>query len=137
MSTQQTPHLINGKAVTTSSTFQTINPATQEIIAEVAAGGEAEIHAAVAAAKAAFPAWAATPAPTRAKIMRRLGELIHANVDAISELETQDCGQTISQTRKQLIPRAAENFNYFAEMCTRVDGHTYPKIGRASCRERV
>ena len=121
-----TPHLINGKAVTSNSTFQTINPATQEIIAEVAAGGEAEIHAAVAAAKAAFPAWAATPAPTRAKIMRKLGELIHANVDAISELETKDCGQTISQTRKQLIPRAAENFNYFAEMCTRVDGHTYP-----------
>ena len=44
----------------------------------------------------------------------------------ISETETKDTGQTISQTRKQLVPRAADNFNYFAEMCTRVDGHTYP-----------
>jgi 5-carboxymethyl-2-hydroxymuconic-semialdehyde dehydrogenase len=41
-------------------------------------------------------------------------------------METKDCGQTISQTGKQLIPRAADNFSYFAEMCTRVDGHTYP-----------
>jgi 5-carboxymethyl-2-hydroxymuconic-semialdehyde dehydrogenase len=41
-------------------------------------------------------------------------------------METKDCGQTISQTGKQLVPRAADNFTYFAEMCTRVDGHTYP-----------
>ena len=44
----------------------------------------------------------------------------------ISELETRDTGQVIAQTRKQLVPRAADNFYYFAEMCTRVDGHTYP-----------
>lgn len=44
----------------------------------------------------------------------------------LSETETRDTGQTISQTRKQLVPRAADNFTYFAEMCTRVDGHTYP-----------
>ena len=119
-------HLINGKPVAGSSYFETINPATQEVLAEVAEGGETEVNAAVAAAKAAFPAWAATPAPQRARLLRRLGELIAAQVPAISETETNDCGQVISQTRKQLVPRSGDNFGYFAEMCTRVDGHTYP-----------
>ena len=122
----QINHLINGKSVASASYFETLNPATQEVLAEVASGGEAEVNAAVAAAKAAFPGWAATPAPQRAKLMRKLGELIAAHVPEIAQMETQDCGQTISQTGKQLIPRAADNFTYFAEMCTRVDGHTYP-----------
>ena len=119
-------HLINGKSVAGGAYFETINPATQDVLAEVASGGKAEVHAAVAAAKAAFPQWAATAATERAKIMRKLGELITKHVPEISEIETRDCGQTISQTSKQLVPRAADNFHYFAEMCTRVDGHTYP-----------
>jgi len=119
-------HLINGKSVAGSDYFETVNPATQEVLAEVASGGEAEVNAAVAAAKAAFPKWANTPATERAKVMRKLGDLITKHVLEISETETKDCGQTISQTGKQLVPRAADNFHYFAEMCTRVDGHTYP-----------
>jgi 5-carboxymethyl-2-hydroxymuconic-semialdehyde dehydrogenase len=122
----QINHLINGKSVASASTFDTVNPATQEVLAQVAAGGEAEVNAAVAAAKAAFPGWAATPPAARAKIMRKLGDLIAAKVPEIAKMETQDCGQVIAQTGKQLIPRAADNFYYFAEMCTRVDGHTYP-----------
>ena len=122
----QINHLINGKSVASASYFETLNPATQDVLAEVASGGEAEVNAAVAAAKAAFPGWATTPAPQRARLMRKLGELIAAHVPEIAQMETQDCGQTISQTGKQLIPRAADNFTYFAEMCTRVDGHTYP-----------
>ena len=119
-------HLINGKAVAGRDYFQTVNPATQEVLAEVASGGEAEVQAAVAAAKAAFPKWAATPAPQRAKLIRKLGDLIAAHVPEIALIETNDCGQVIAQTGKQLVPRAADNFYYFAEMCTRVDGHTYP-----------
>jgi len=119
-------HLINGQCVAGSDYFATVNPATQAVLAEVASGGEAEVNAAVAAAKAAFPKWAATPATERAKVMRKLGELIAQHVPDIARTETQDCGQTISQTGKQLVPRAADNFHYFAEMCTRVDGHTYP-----------
>ena len=119
-------HLIDGKAVDSRDCFETVNPATQQVLAEVAAGGEAEVHAAVAAAKAAFPKWAATPAAERAKMMHKLGELITKHVPEISAIETGDTGQTISQTGKQLVPRAADNFHYFAEMCTRVDGHTYP-----------
>ena len=119
-------HLINGQAVDSAQHFATINPATQEVLAEVASGGAAEVNAAVAAAKAAFPKWANTPATERAKVMRRLGELITQHVPEIAHTETQDCGQVIAQTGKQLVPRAADNFSYFAEMCTRVDGHTYP-----------
>ena len=119
-------HLIAGKAVPASAYFETVNPATQEVLAEVAEGGAAEVNAAVAAAKAAFPAWAGLPATDRARLMRRLGELIAAHVPEIARTETCDTGQVIAQTARQLVPRAADNFSYFAEMCTRVDGHTYP-----------
>ena len=119
-------HLIDGKAVQSRDYFETINPATQEVLAEVASGGETEVNAAVAAAKAAFPKWAGLPATERARLVRKLGDLIAQHVPEISRTETMDCGQVIAQTGKQLIPRAADNFYYFAEMCTRVDGHTYP-----------
>ena len=119
-------HLINGQSVAGTDYFETVNPATQQVLAEVASGGLLQVNLAVAAAKAAFPKWAATPATERAKVMRKLGELIAQHVPDIAETETRDCGQTISQTGKQLVPRAADNFHYFAEMCTRVDGHTYP-----------
>ncbi|TFZ06689.1 5-carboxymethyl-2-hydroxymuconate semialdehyde dehydrogenase [Ramlibacter henchirensis] len=119
-------HLIDGKRVAGRDYFETVNPATQEVLAEVASGGEAEVNAAVAAAKAAFPAWAAMPAPQRARLIRKLGDLIAANVPELSRTETNDTGQVIGQTGKALVPRAADNFYYFAEMCVRVDGHTYP-----------
>ncbi len=122
----QIHHLIDGRAVAGKTYFETVNPATQDVLAEVAAGGAAEIDAAVAAAKAAFPGWAGKPATERAKILRRLGELITQHVPELAATETRDTGQSISQTGKQLVPRAADNFHYFAEMCTRVDGHTYP-----------
>lgn len=119
-------HLINGRAVAGKDYFETVNPATQEVLAEVAAGGALEVDAAVAAAQAAFPQWAGRPATERARLVRRLGDLIAQHVPEIAQTETNDCGQVIAQTGKQLIPRAADNFYYFAEMCTRVDGHTYP-----------
>ena len=119
-------HLINGKSVAGREYFETVNPATQEVLAEVASGGREEVNAAVASAKAAFPAWANKPATERASLIRKLGDLIAKHVPEISQTETKDTGQPIAQTGKQLIPRAADNFYYFAEMCVRVDGHTYP-----------
>ena len=119
-------HLVNGKTLPGKTYFADINPATQEVLAEVAAGGETEINAAVAAAKAAFPAWAARPATERAALLRKLGDLIARHVPDISKTESTDTGQPIAQTGKQLVPRSADNFYYFAEMCVRVDGHTYP-----------
>jgi 5-carboxymethyl-2-hydroxymuconic-semialdehyde dehydrogenase len=119
-------HLINGRQVAGRDYLESLNPATQEVLAEVASGGEAEVDAAVQAAKDAFPKWAAMPAPQRAKLVRKLGDLIAAHVPEIAQTETNDTGQVIAQTGKQLVPRAADNFYYFAEMCVRVDGHTYP-----------
>ena len=125
----QIQHLIDGRKVESREVFPTVNPATQEVLAEVASGGEAEVNAAVAAARAAFPRWAATPQAQRARIMRKLGDLIAANVPELSDWETKDTGQVIGQTKKALVPRAADNFYYFAEMCTRTDGDTYPVDG--------
>src|SRR3954467_2827961 len=119
-------HLIAGKAAAGKDYFQTLNPATQEVLAEVASGGEAEVNAAVAAAKEAFPKWWSLATTERAKLVRRLGDLIAQHVPEIARTETDDTGQVIAQTGKQLVPRSADNFYYFAEMCVRVDGHTYP-----------
>lgn len=119
-------HWINGKQVESKETFINYNPATMEEICEVASGGEKEVNEAVAAAKEAFPKWANTPAKERARLMRNLGDLIDKNVPKIAELETKDTGLPIHQTKNVLIPRASHNFNFFAEVCTRMDGHTYP-----------
>ncbi len=122
----QIQHLINGAAVPGAEYFETVNPATQAVLAEVARGGVREVDAAVASAKAAFPAWAGRPAGERAALLRKLGDLIAQHVPDIALTETNDTGQVIAQTAKQLVPRSADNFHYFAEMCVRVDGHTYP-----------
>src|SRR5450830_862475 len=118
-------HLINGQQIESRQTFQTVNPANNEVLAEVASGGEAEVAAAVQAAKDAFPAWAGKPAAERAKLIRKLGELITQNVPELAELETQDTGQVIGQTKKALIPRAADNFHFFAEIAAHMDGEAY------------
>ncbi|MCA8251379.1 5-carboxymethyl-2-hydroxymuconate semialdehyde dehydrogenase [Burkholderia multivorans] len=119
-------HWIDGREVDSRDRFATLNPATGDVIDEVASGGEAEVDAAVRAAKEAFPKWANTPAKERAKLMRRLGELIEKNVPTLAALETQDTGLAIAQTGKQLIPRASENFHFFAEVCVQMNGRTYP-----------
>jgi 5-carboxymethyl-2-hydroxymuconic-semialdehyde dehydrogenase len=122
----QIQHLIDGAAVGGSEYFETVNPATQEVLAQVARGGVKEVDAAVGAAKAAFPKWAGRPAAERARLLRTLGDLIAKHVPDLARIETEDTGQVIAQTAKQLVPRSADNFYYFAEMCVRVDGHTYP-----------
>jgi 5-carboxymethyl-2-hydroxymuconic-semialdehyde dehydrogenase len=119
-------HLIGGAAVDSAERFQTLNPATGAVLAEVAAGTEHEIGLAVEAAKAAFPQWAGMPAARRAAIMRRVGDLIAQQADEIAALETDDTGLPIDQTAHALIPRAAHNFHFFAEVATRLDGRCYP-----------
>lgn len=119
-------HWINGENVGSKEYFDDINPATGEVIAEVASGGAEEIDRAVAAAKEAFPKWANTPMKERARLMRKLGELIDQNVAKIAELETMDTGLPIHQTKNVLIPRASHNFEFFAEVCQQMNGKTYP-----------
>jgi 5-carboxymethyl-2-hydroxymuconic-semialdehyde dehydrogenase len=119
-------HLINGESVESLERFTTVSPASGEVLDEVASGGEAEIDAAVEAAHAAFPKWAALPARERARIMRRFGELIEKYNDELAALETEDTGLPIDQTSHAMIPRAAENFYYFSEVATHMDGKSYP-----------
>lgn len=119
-------HWINGKSVTSAEYFDDLNPTNQEVIAEVASGGKKEIDLAVAAAKEAFPKWANTPQKERARLMRKLGELIDKEVPRIAETETLDTGLPIHQTKNVLIPRASHNFEFFAEICQQMNGRTYP-----------
>ncbi|MFC4621655.1 5-carboxymethyl-2-hydroxymuconate semialdehyde dehydrogenase [Comamonas nitrativorans] len=118
-------HIINGRKVASAEVFETLNPATGAVLAEVASGGQDEINAAVAAAKAAFPGWAATPVKERARLVRKLGDLIAAHVPEIADMETADTGQVTNQTKRVLIPRAADNFYYFAEHIQHMHGETY------------
>ena len=89
-------HLINGAQVASKEYFQTVNPATQDVLAEVARGGEREIDAAVAAAKAAFPGWAGKPAPdTYLEAARLLGAAPAQSavyVDALAGVEAGRAG---------------------------------------------
>ena len=120
------PHLINGQAVAGRDHFDSINPANQQVLATVAAGSAEEVELAVAAAKSALPAWAARPPAQRARIMHRLGELITRDQAELARIETADCGQAIAQTGSNLVPRAADSFHHYAELCTRMDGQTHP-----------
>ena len=119
-------NLINGQWVESKETFETVNPATGEVLAEVAHASPEQVAAAVAAAKDAFPAWANMPVAKRSKIIERLGDLIAENVEELSILETKDTGLPIYQTQKALVPRASNNFYFFAEMAKQMNGHTYP-----------
>ena len=109
--------------------FETLNPATNEPLARVAAGGKAEVDRAVAAARAAFDdgPWRRMPAKERARALRRIADLIDKHTDEISSLETLDTGLALAQTRGAQVPRAADNFRFFAELATKLyDGETYP-----------
>ncbi|WP_276526464.1 5-carboxymethyl-2-hydroxymuconate semialdehyde dehydrogenase [Shigella sonnei] len=76
--------------------------------------------------KEAFPKWANLPMKERARLMRRLGDLIDQNVPEIAAMETADTGLPIHQTKNVLIPRASHNFEFFAEVCQQMNGKTYP-----------
>ncbi|MDC0739633.1 aldehyde dehydrogenase family protein [Cognatishimia sp. SS12] len=84
---------IGGAPVTTSETFDVINPANGEVAAQVSLGTVKELDAAVAAAKAAFPAWAATPDAERADALNKIADLIEANAEELSALITKEQGK--------------------------------------------
>src|SRR5206468_5876879 len=87
-------HLIAAKPVASTSATPVFNPATGEQRAEVAAGGADEIAAAVAAASAAFPAWAATPPSKRAKVMYEMRRLLEARKDELARAISAEHGKT-------------------------------------------
>ncbi|MCE7974626.1 MAG: aldehyde dehydrogenase [Leptolyngbya sp. PLA1] len=89
-------------------------PATGEVYAHAPRSDAADVELAVAAAQRAFPAWAATPAAERARLMFRLADLIDENLDALAAAESRDTGKPISLARTVDIPRSASNFRFFA-----------------------
>jgi 5-carboxymethyl-2-hydroxymuconic-semialdehyde dehydrogenase len=123
-------HFVNGEFVdsTESRTFATLNPASNEPLAQVADGEQTDVDRAVRAARKAFDSgpWPRMAPADRAKALGRIADAIDRRVDEISVVETLDTGIPISQVRKGQIPRAADNFRFFAEMATRVTGETYP-----------
>jgi 5-carboxymethyl-2-hydroxymuconic-semialdehyde dehydrogenase len=103
-------------------TFETINPATNQPIEQVAAGSTEDTDRAVKAARLAFDGgpWPGMSASDRAVYLRRIAERIEARADEIAEVEIADTGIPTSQIKKGAIPRAAQNFRFFADMALEI-----------------
>ena len=125
--------LIGGKFRDAQSgkTFATINPATEEILAEVAEADEPDIDAAVKAAREAFnrSSWRNMGARERSKLLWKVGDLILQNADELAMIESMDNGKPIFEARHVDIPAAAEVFYYYAGWCTKIEGETIPVPG--------
>jgi acyl-CoA reductase-like NAD-dependent aldehyde dehydrogenase len=107
-----------------------INPATEDVIAQVASAGVADLDAAVSAARAALDGpWARLSARERGRLVRRLGDRLLERVDDVARLETLHNGKPISESRHIEIPAAAECFEYFGGWSDKVMGETIPVKG--------
>ena len=93
-------------------------PATGEVVAQVPDSDAADVQAAVAAAKRAFPAWSATPAAERARLMLRLAQLVEERLDELALLESRDTGKPVTLARTVDVPRAVSNLRFFAAAAT-------------------
>jgi aldehyde dehydrogenase (NAD+) len=112
-------------------TMDVINPATEEVIASVAAAEAADVDAAVAAARAALKgAWGALSARDRGRLVRRLADRLLERLDEVARLETLHNGKPISESRNIEIPAAAECFEYYAGWADKVMGETIPVKGQ-------
>jgi aminomuconate-semialdehyde/2-hydroxymuconate-6-semialdehyde dehydrogenase len=91
-----------------------ICPATGDVLAQIPDSDRADVDAAVAAAKRAFPSWSTTATEERSKILLKLADLIDQNLDELARLESDDNGKPVSLARRMDIPRAVANFRFFA-----------------------
>src|SRR6202011_1195251 len=82
--------LIDGEMVPGDLTMPVLNPATEEVLAQCPRASKAQLDAAVAAAKAAFPAWAATPIEERRRLVTKMAEAIEANPNELARLLPSD-----------------------------------------------
>ena len=107
-------------------TYATINPATEEVSAQVAKGDERDIDLAVQAARRAFDQgpWPRMAAAERARVLWKLADLITANVDEMARLESVNTGKTLFDSGKVELPFAAEVFRYYAGWTTKIHGET-------------
>ena len=122
--------LINGKWVDSVSgkTFPTYNPATGEVMAQIAEGDREDINRAVTAARNAFEKgpWRQLTASERGKLIWKLGDLLEENLEEFAELESLDNGKPLTIARVADIPLAADLFRYMAGWATKIEGNTIP-----------
>jgi acyl-CoA reductase-like NAD-dependent aldehyde dehydrogenase len=114
------------RAASSGETFDVVDPATAEVFARAAAGGGADIDAAVKAARAAFDAgpWPAMTPAQRARLLLRLADLVEANADEIALLETLDNGMPFRMAKFGGVFGAAESLRYHAGWATKLHGAT-------------
>ena len=105
-----------------------LNPATEEPIAEVESWGVEETDAAVACAKAAFPAWRAVAPTDRARLLRRLATLVEDHHEELSRIESQNAGKPIAGARGE-IGMVAQVFHFYAGAVDKHHGETIPVAG--------
>lgn len=124
--------LINGQWVdaTGGKTVPVINPATEDVIAEVASATREDVDAAVAAARAALDGpWSKMSARERGRLIYRLGERLMERVDEVARLETLHNGKPINESRHIEIPASAECLQYYAGWADKIHGETVPVKG--------
>lgn len=110
-----TRHFINGERVSSNETFTNTSPIDGGFLGEFASGTEAEVNLAVSAAKKAFPAWSKLGPQGRGALLLKLAELVEANVETLSQIETLDNGSLLRSHRRGVMPRVAMNIRFFAE----------------------
>src|ERR1700760_2540794 len=116
---------IDGQQVPSLSgrTFKTLNPATEQVIAEIAEGNEADVDRAVAAARRAFEGpWRTMRASERGQILMRLVDLMKKHADEIIALESLDAGKPISGVMRQDFPAAIDTLTYYAGWADKISG---------------
>ncbi|WP_439399871.1 aldehyde dehydrogenase family protein [Bradyrhizobium sp. PMVTL-01] len=121
--------LIDGRRVPASSgsTFKSLNPATGQVIATVAEGGEADVEHAVAAARRALEGpWRTMRASERGQILLRWADLLKAHAEDIIELESIDAGKPIAATMRQDFPAAVDTLIYYAGWADKISGDVVP-----------
>ncbi len=120
--------LIDGKFVDAVSgkTFDTINPATEEVLAKVPEGGKEDVDKAVKAARRALETgpWRKMPAHERARLIYKLSDLIEKHADELAQLETLDNGKPISESRYVDVAQTIETYRYYAGWATKLEGET-------------
>ena len=112
-------------------TFATVNPATEEVIAEVAEAQAADIDRAVQAARAAFAddRWRRMNPHKRSRLLWKLADLVEANADELGLLETRDNGKPYFEARRIDVPSVAGVLRYYAGLADKVQGDTVPVAG--------
>jgi aldehyde dehydrogenase (NAD+) len=130
---QQTQCFIGGQWVPSASgkTFKTINPATEESIADVAEGDAADVDLAAKAARKAFEKgeWSKMDARDRGRLINKLADLIEAERDELSALESLDNGKPIRDARAADLPLTIDCLRYYAGYADKIHGQTIPVRG--------